>query len=376
MKRYILLARHGSVDRDVDKPDREQGLAKGGEDVKQVAHRLAEHLSVQPQKEPIIIGEIWHGSYQHVRVTAAILEKTLRTHVEAFHPREIRECKALDPEKFWETEDLDKRHKLGRWLLEGFEEYPEEFGENRVPEMPKETGEGAIRGNAILVVGHAPHVGWIAERILRRPQPIARSELVCIAISDSRLDRLLRRDRWLVWTISPSDAEVTKELHAKIESKMKLAGLLGSLITGILGLLLGSLLDTKKVSALDRASQLDVYVSAGLFLVALGLYLATMYAYDRLLMPTRFWAEKAARKDRRWLVQRPPSSATWVLYQNMIRVWNWLFTPATWAVIAGLLSLAHAVFHPSWIAVAGVAPLLLAFARYYRHFRPTLGTED
>jgi phosphohistidine phosphatase SixA len=376
MRRYILLARHGSVDHDPDKPDREQKLAKGGEDIRQVAYRLADHLRVQPETEAIIIGEIWHGSYRQVRETAGIFEKMIETHVDTFRLQQVRECKALDPDRFWRAEKPDERHQVGEWLLKGFKEYPEEFGENRLEEIPYELGEHKAKANAILVVGHAPQIGWTAEGILRQPQPIARSELLCIAVSDSQLDRLLKRDRWLMWVISPSDAKATKELRDKIDSKMKLAGVLGGLITGILGLLLGSLLDPEKLSSLGCASRLDTYISAGLFLVALGLYLATMYAYDRLLMPTRFWAEKAARKDRRWLVQRPPSSATWVLYQNMIRVWNWLFTPATWAVIAGLLFLAHAVFHPDWIVVAGIVPLLLFFAWYYRHFRPTLGTED
>ncbi len=173
-----------------------------------------------------------------------------------------------------------------------------------------------------------------------------------------------------------ADRETAKKLRDKTDSKMKLAGVLGGLITAILTFLLGSRLDPEKLSSLNYASRLSIWVSAGLSLVALGLYLAIMYAFDRLLMPTRFWAEKAAKKDRRWLVQRPPSSRTWVLYQNMIRVWNWLFAPATGAAIAGLLLLAYAAFRPNWIVVVGAVPLLLVFAWYYRHFRPALGTED
>jgi hypothetical protein len=164
-----------------------------------------------------------------------------------------------------------------------------------------------------------------------------------------------------------------EDLRDKIDSKMKLAGVLGGLITGILSLLLGSLLDSQRMKALMCTSGVGVYVASALFLVALGLYLATVYAYDRLLMPTR-WAEKAARLERRWLVQRPPSSAAWVLYQNMVRVWKRLFTPAAWAVIGGMLVLAYAVFHPPWYVVVLILLLLGIFSWYYRRSRPVLGT--
>ena len=60
-------------------------------------------------------------------------------------------------------------------------------------------------------------LNWIAEKILRRPLPIARAELICIAISNSWWDRLIKRDRWLMWTIWDSNPELTKELYEKID---------------------------------------------------------------------------------------------------------------------------------------------------------------
>jgi phosphohistidine phosphatase SixA len=368
MNKYILLARHGSVDRDADTADSMQGLQRGGQDVKQVAGGLADHLRTQPGEAAIRIGEIWHGSYKHVRQTAGIFDSLLKTHLDAGPPAQLCESEGLDPETFWAAASKEGRQQFGVWLLERVQKLsegePKDHGESGA-----EAGIGEARANAVLTIGHAPHLGWIAEKILRRPQPIARAELLCIAISDSRLDRLLRRDRWLMWAISTSDDQTMEALKEKIESKKRLAEVLGGLIIAILGVLLGFLLDAEQLPW-------DIMVSAGLFFAALALYLATAYAYDRLLMPTRFWAEKAEIKDRRWLVQRPPSSATWVLYQNMIRVWNWLFTPATWAVVLGLLVLAHAVFQPGWIVAVIVSLALLAFGWYYRRFRPTLGTED
>jgi len=91
-------------------------------------------------------------------------------------------------------------------------------------------------------------------------------------------------------------------------------------------------------------------------------------------MPIRFWGESAKKKDRTWLVKRPPSSANWILYQNMIRVWNLMFTPATLLVIAGLVLLSMGLLGP----VAGTALVfcLILLAGYYLHFRPSLGSED
>lgn len=116
---------------------------------------------------------------------------------------------------------------------------------------------------------------------------------------------------------------------------MRLAGILSGLITGILGLLLGSLLDPNKLSSLSRISRLDMYVSAALFLITLGLYLATVYAYDRLLVPTRFWAEKTAKKDMHVYGQfrlRPDpvlgridaELAARVIYPSVLAAWTFL----------------------------------------------------
>ena len=157
---------------------------------------------------------------------------------------------------------------------------------------------------------------------------------------------------------------------------MQIASGLGSVITAVLVFLLGVATNAQTVA--NYASRTKTYISLSLvsFLAALGLYLATVYAYDRLLMPIRFWAESADPTDRRWLVKRPPSSAMWVLYQNMIRVWDSMFTPATWAVGLGVLFLAAAVFDPDPItALVGIA-LLIVFDLYRRRFRPVLGTED
>jgi hypothetical protein len=52
-----------------------------------------------------------------------------------------------------------------------------------------------------------------------------------------------------------------------------------------------------------------------------------------------------------------------------------VFTPATWAVIAGLLVLAFAVFQPNIIILLVVVFILFLSVLYYKNFRPVLGTD-
>ena len=235
--------------------------------------------------------------------------------------------------------------------------------------------------NTVLVFGHQPLLGWIAHELTGKALPIARSEILCIAIEDKNLTK--PRRGYLRWAISPTDDEVIKDLKDKIKSKMDTAKLLGGFITAVLGFLLASLVDKNKMDYL-AGYEWALYVSAALFFAAVGLYLTTMYAYDRLLMPRRFWGatpppEDSAKRPK-WLVWRPPSSAAWVLYQNMMRVWSNLFTPATCAVVGGLLFLGYAVFKPEGMFIVLFLSILVTglvgFWFYYRRFGPRIGSED
>ncbi|MFI6387135.1 hypothetical protein [Nonomuraea sp. NPDC050540] len=95
---------------------------------------------------------------------------------------------------------------------------------------------------------------------------------------------------------------------------------------------------------------------------------------------SREHAPPEALRRGRGIVVRPPSSAVWVLYQNMQRVWWGLFTTATVGFVAAL-SLMAVVFlrghvHPSpaWLGWAGFGVILVAGLCYW--FRPVLGSED
>lgn len=73
----------------------------------------------------------------------------------------------------------------------------------------------------------------------------------------------------------------------------------------------------------------------------------------------------------------PPSSAAWVLYVNMMRVWRGLFSTAIGCVVTALAVLAGTVLHVGWLALTAIVlPAAGSTALLIYHFRPVLGSED
>jgi hypothetical protein len=260
--------------------------------------------------------------------------------------------------------------------------------------------DGLPAGAGLLVVGHMPQLSWLAYLLTRgyggrwwKPWeraalPLASGEVACLAVSE-------RWGRWsghLEWAITPTDDKALESLYEKVKGKMESAKQLAAVITLVLSGLLAVLLDTGKwdrlgdvqaefPAPLGYSGQGAVQAAFGLLLAAVALYLMTMYAYDRLLMPTRFWAELPPRRgDRRrggsWLPRRPPSSSAWVVYRNMMRTWYTLFTAAT-ALVAlalGILGAALLRLDVGDLRWAVLAVTALAVIRWF--FRPVLGSED
>jgi hypothetical protein len=255
-------------------------------------------------------------------------------------------------------------------------------------------------GEGVLVVGHMPQLSWLAYRLTRgfgarwwKPWeraalPLASGEVACLAVTE-------RASRWsghLSWAIPPSDDDALKSLYEKIKGKMESAKQLAAVITLLLGGLLAVLLDNSKWNGLgqvktglpapfDYSGQGAAQAAFGLLLAALALYLMTMYAYDRLLMPTRFWAEMPPRRSGRprggsWLPRRPPSSSAWVVYRNMMRTWYTLFTAATALVAVALIVLGAALLRLDTQDLLWAVPALIALVAIRWLFRPVLGSED
>jgi len=230
-------------------------------------------------------------------------------------------------------------------------------------------------------------LSWLGEALLsgkrvrpfRRGLPVAR-EVALLGI-DWQRRWPSRRSRRLEWSIEYTDKTTEEALRAKIEAKIDIAKFLAGVLIFGLGVVLGALLDAKKLDALHAArphSEVLLPLAGASFFLAIGMFLATLYAYDRLLMPSRFWSESPPTRRLRphWLVCRPPSSRTYVLYQNMIRIWQRLFLPATFFVMAGIGLLGYVALGLSWWQglIAGAIALLVT--GWYFISGPRLGTED
>jgi hypothetical protein len=411
MTYYVLLCRHG--------PHQNRQLLLDKKSKTFPTHSVAEVLRERlwfesPHgDEPVRLRQVLHAPAPEVRQTTAVLGRGLgRIHTvggrkklelrppqgatgvtsDSAQPRDrwvpVNECRMLDVEQFIKPGDDTK---LVNWLTdvaEGNDPAPPTCDDGPWADVDRPAG------NAVLVIGHQPHLGWLSDALLRRGRwwrfrsfavPFSRAELVCLAFQTPRWTS--KRPHWprragrVLWTITPDDARAAENVRDKIRSKMETAKLLSGVITFGLGALLAVLLDPAKWAKITARGPLQV--ASGLLLVALVLYLATMYAYDRLLMPERFWGEQRPRptgllhRGGGWLVQRPPSSAAWVLYMNMMRVWRGLFTTATACVVAALGLLSATVLHLGWRQVVVIAlPTALVAALLVYWFRPILGSED
>ena len=412
--RYVLLCRHG--------PHRNHKLISRGDPpqlpTESVAARLREQLQ-HPSvfgDHPISLRRIVHGTEMETAHTAYVLRGGVASaageapagsssgHADGTPAAEaiagvitMDRNEQLDPAKFPQGTDSG----FFCQMIEGHD-------------LPD--------GYAVMVVGHQPHLSWLSHELLKKGRPpglsyavpIAAAELICIAVRfRHRPDRSgqvtdKRGRARLLWAIAPDDKDAAAEIREKIKSEMDTAKVLATVITFGLGALLGVLLDPNKCQL--PTCRVPAQLSAGLLFASLVLYLASMYAYDRLMMPDRFWADRRphgtvrieprptkqprwailktqlSRGSHRvrswrlsWTVRRPPSSTARVLYLNMMRVWRGMFMPATASVVFALLALAFAALQPltwhtwGWVVTGLLAALTLATIFW---FRPVLGTED
>lgn len=368
MTKYLLLMRHGLHEASkptlLDQCKQRKLSCKGEKDTNEVSERLAEVLKEFNGHEDtkISIGAVWYAGTDEVNATLDVVKNVLRKKLQCdIEPME-KQAEELDPSVFKPYVNTESHVKFVEKLAETFCSHEDK--------------------NAVFVIGHQPFLGWITHEVVGQAIPIERSELLCIALKNIHQNKRLRG--YLQWVLSPSDKKTEREIKEKIKSKMEMSKFLSVFISTALVFLLGSIIDKDTVEYLGSYIWV-LYAATGLLLISISLYLASMYAYDRLLMPVKFWGEspppKKHGKRPKWLVWRPPSSSLWVLYQNMMRIWCRLFTPATYLALLGILSLAIAVFRPrqqlSIMTIIGfVLTGLILFWFYYKHFGPRVGSED
>jgi phosphohistidine phosphatase SixA len=345
--------------------------AAGLERTVAIAGRLADEL----RREQVRIGRI--GTSHHV-----VAEQTAQAIVAVLRRRELlphggtdavaEPWEALDP-------DLERAGERVRKQVEGWR-----------PDAAE----------AWILVGHQPHLTDIADTLTRstipipfflrsrsRPGatlPLGGSEAACVDVDRRRV----------VWMLTEKSEALMKELQDKVKSKYDVAKFfLGAFVVNAALLL--------KKELFDKAPAVDVaLVGIGVFcaLLALGFTAATLFSYDRLLMPAEFWTEGTSdsKRHRRWSsakrtsLLRPPSQAQLVLFYEMLHAWKRFFIPAVTFAFASIalfvISFAHraqidtgAAQYPQLRLRIVVAICVAAFAiglGSYLWKRPRLGTPD
>ncbi len=241
---------------------------------------------------------------------------------------------------------------------------------------------GAEPSQGVLVIGHQPHLTYIAQGLLKPARlpvgvlPLSNSEVACIRLGERPA---------LLWCLTEHTPELATELKAKIASKFDVAKfILGALILN-LSLYLAS--DLWQVTTAGEALLLGGAMVAAF--LALGFTIATLFAYDRLNMPKEFWGSGGtpSATPRRWSVSRPPSAYQLILFYEMIHAWNSFFLPAVAAAIASLVLLVAMLAYrhyalsgmeagPALLLLGAILLGLIISVVVYQAHKPKLGFDD
>ncbi|HLK73181.1 MAG TPA: hypothetical protein VKU77_05990 [Streptosporangiaceae bacterium] len=261
-----------------------------------------------------------------------------------------------------------------------YERDPRKWAKNTI-ELLTKSGPAPDRAeSAALIIGHDPGMSCLLTTLLNENAPKAGRYRDVPSLTRAELLALRQDGRYWrpVWGLTPRAASDTTEIRAKIKSKMDTAKVFGGFVTAVLTFVVSQYATTTPKTTYWAAVR---GVSLTALAVAILLYLMTLFWYDRLLMPPRFWGVLGDhKKDAVSLVlRRPPSSAVWVLYQNMQRTWRLLFVPATYAAAIGIVGFAAGRIEPSGktALIFGLAAVIVAVTAWWGwRSRPILGVQD
>jgi|tagenome__1003787_1003787.scaffolds.fasta_scaffold20777280_2 hypothetical protein len=354
---YVLLMRHVEGYKPHHSGKDDEARSKTYPTLLQTAERAAvavagvlrNMLCEQPPSQPINLGEIWHAPGPEPRETAAIVRKQAG-------------LTQSQSKYFLSPSYIVSQSQGATWALTHIVEMIGRFLERPT-------------ANALLIVGNEPYTGWLAHHMTGREIPIDRGELICLVRSQ-------REKRWrLAWTIHPNDKDNLASIQEKIGYKMDAAKVMGAFITALITFVITQFLSHPTKSTTTWALRA---LTIAFLLIAASLFFLSLFFYDTLRMPPRFWGSRVPRDPARMspsgYVSRPPSSSAWVLYQNMMRIWNRIFIPAVISVGVALLTLCQSLTEPNrlvewWIIPAGMTGILV-IGVWARVNRPRLGTQD
>jgi hypothetical protein len=249
---------------------------------------------------------------------------------------------------------------------------------------------------AVVAIMHDPAASWLLHRLVASPNrlgtifwalvsdrhlrswlhspdqlPVRRGELVMTRVQDGA--------RSPVWAISPGSEKLIDDVRDKISKKLDSAKQLGAFATALFAFALTAVLRARPDVPLEPVAWSGIATLA----LAVVAFFSTLFRYDSLLMPTPLWASTAPQADhaRLGVFSRPPSSAAWVLFQNMMMVWLRGFTVACALVALGgglvIIALSDPTGWWGWVLAILVAIVTAVLAALIgMGTKPELGVND
>lgn len=238
----------------------------------------------------------------------------------------------------------------------------------------------ALTSNAVvLVVSHEPRLSQLLSRMTKhRPPPLTHAGAVCVE-ADSQ-GALLAGAGEVKWRW-PEEGTRSQDLAAKLTSKMQVSGILAGLTVAAVAVILA-----------DRSPSVWQIAAASLLTGSAALFVASLYAYDRLTMPDIFWGAAESGGGKKWIGGKDfvdDRNANGILHAEMVWQWKWVFSPALILGALGYLAMIANMHAPNSHTGCGSLPnivcdrpaLLIAtlfvilLTAFYQLSKPRLGVD-
>ena len=230
----------------------------------------------------------------------------------------------------------------------------------------------------ILCVGHEPRLGQLIQQLTQIPMAeLGRAQAVCVEADD--FGELRRAEGRLRFRIPQDDRE--RSLDSKLQSKMQVSTLLaGFTFAALVNVLTepsfwptpdprGSAPDAAVIS-----QDLLPVVAVVVLTLALALFVAAVYMYDRLALPRQFWTGERRRPNRPRSSFGRDDAAHGAVYAHMVWIWKYVFGVAVLFATLGFLFVV--AYRMTAFAVVAVLVGMAAAGAYYWWGRPKMVAVD
>jgi phosphohistidine phosphatase SixA len=238
--------------------------------------------------------------------------------------------------------------------------------------------------DTVTCIGHEPRLHQLVHKMTgERPEALRAGEVLCVegdsweALDSGRGHLGIRTEP--AGLQQGDDADLLPKIQSKVQTSALLAGF-SSTVFGVV--LTQSDYWTTWSDAASWPSGTQAWKAALVTMALVCLALATLlfvvsiYMYDRLAMPQRYWEaideEKPPRQER-WRSFRRDRLRCGLLYAYMVWVWRFVFSVAVATAMLGFLALV--MYRGVWPVAVLYLFALAAAVTYYFLFRPELGVD-